>query len=203
MPRRDLRTTARRRVVAHVSTHRGPGPAGRRRFCVGHAGAVREEGPSPDGGELERLGLRDPRASKAADRTELIRYVLSRGATLEEVVASANLGELALDLSLRPRTELSMGEVVEAAGLEWAQAEPLLRALGLSADPAARTTAGEADAVRLIAVASSDILGEEATTQLARVAGNAMARVAETLVGAFRLRVELPDAMRAPPTSTS
>jgi adenylate cyclase len=192
MPARGLRATTSGRVVADVSTHRVPGPTGRRRFRVGHAGPVRDERPSSDEGEFEGLRLEDPRASTAADRAELIRYVLSLGATVEDVAASSNLAELALDIKLRPRSELTMGEVVDAAGLEWARAEPLLRALGLSTDPATRTTPGEADAVRLIALVSNDLLGAESTTQLARVAGNAMARVAETLVGVFRLRVELP-----------
>ncbi len=152
---------------------------------------MEEDGAGPDEEELDGLGLRDPRATSPGG-AELVRYVLSLGATVEDVVAAPNLGELALDINLRPRGELTMGEVVEAAGLEWVKAAPLLRALGLCADPAVRTTPGEADAVRLIAAASRDLLGEESTTQLARVAGNAMARVAETLVGVFRLRVELP-----------
>ncbi|MGD0378919.1 MAG: adenylate/guanylate cyclase domain-containing protein [Acidimicrobiales bacterium] len=146
----------------------------------------------PEAEELERLGLYAPGAADAADRLELIRYVMARGATVEDVAAATNLGELALDMNLRPRMGTTLGEVVEASGIEWSQAQRLLRALGLSTDPEVSTTAGEADAVRLIAVASKDLLGEEATMQLARVAGNAMARVAETLVGVFRLRVELP-----------
>ena len=40
--------------------------------------------------------------------------------------------------------------------------------------------------------AHNNLLGEEATLQLARVTGNAMARLAETIVGVFRLQVELP-----------
>ena len=173
----------------------GPGRTGRRRFRVGHADAVEEKGTKatePDEGELQGLGLQDRRAFAAGDRAELVRYALSLGATVDDVTTTTNLGELALDRKLRPRGEHTMGEVVDQAGLDWAQAEPLLRALGLSADPGARTTPGEADAVRLVALVSNDLLGVQSTTQLARVAGNAMARVAETLVGAFRLRVELP-----------
>jgi adenylate cyclase len=53
-------------------------------------------------------------------------------------------------------------------------------------------TADEAASIRLLAGAHNDLLGDEATLQLARVTGNAMARLAETLVGVFRLQVELP-----------
>ena len=50
---------------------------------------------------------------------------------------------------------------------------------------------------------TTTLLGEEATLQLARVTGNAMTRLAETLVGVFRLRVELPRRAAGRPTSTS
>ncbi len=50
----------------------------------------------------------------------------------------------------------------------------------------------ESVTVRLLAGANNDLLGEEATLQLARVTGSAMARLAEAVVGLFRLRVELP-----------
>jgi class 3 adenylate cyclase len=53
-------------------------------------------------------------------------------------------------------------------------------------------TVDEAETVRLLAIDGKQLLGEEATMQLARVAGSAMARLAETLLGGFRLRVQLP-----------
>ena len=151
-----------------------------------------DERSEPDADRLERLGLYDPSAPDATDRLELIRYVMSLGATVEEVAAAPNLGELALDLNLRPRGQLTLGEVVAATGIEWPTAQRLMTAIGLSTDPDVLITEDEEAAVRLLASASSDLLGEEATMQLARVAGNAMARVAETLVGVFRLQIELP-----------
>ena len=151
-----------------------------------------DERSEPDADRLERLGLYDPSAPDATDRLELIRYVMSLGATVEEVAAAPNLGELALDLNLRPHGQLTLGEVVAATGIEWPTAQRLMTAIGLSTDPDVLITEDEEAAVRLLASASSDLLGEEATMQLARVAGNAMARVAETLVGVFRLQIELP-----------
>ena len=103
-----------------------------------------------------------------------------------------NLGGLALDFNLRPRGPLTLGEVVADTGIEWATAQRLMTAIGFSTDPDSFITAAEVATVRLLASSSSDLLGEEATMQLARVAGNALARVAETLVGVFRLQVELP-----------
>jgi adenylate cyclase len=151
-----------------------------------------EDPPRPAAPELERLGQRDPDAQDAADQLELIRYVLSLGATPEQVAAATNLGELALDLSLRPRGPLALRAVAEEAGLDWPTTVRLMTAIGLSTDPEYLVTADEAAAIRLLAGASTTLLGEEATLQLARVTGNAMARLAETVVGVFRLHVELP-----------
>ncbi len=151
-----------------------------------------EESRLPDPGELESLGLYDPGAIDATDRLGLIHYVMSRGATLADVAAAANLGELALDLNLRPRTTRTLGDVVASTGMPWLAASQLIAAVGLATDPDAPVTADEAAAIELLALTSSTLLGEAATMQVARVAGNAMTRVAETLVGAFRLRFELP-----------
>jgi adenylate cyclase len=151
-----------------------------------------EEAARPDPHELEHLGQSGPAALDAAYELELIRFVRSLGASDEDVAASTNLGELALDLSLRPRGPLPLREVVVDAGLDWPTALRLLTAVGLPTDPDYHATAGEAAAVRLFAGASNALLGEEATLQLARVTGTAMARLAETIVGVFRLQVELP-----------
>ncbi len=148
--------------------------------------------PTPDADELERLGLYDLHAPDASERLELIRYVTGLGATLEGAAGATNLGELALDMTLRPRGSLTLREVAAAAGLDWPTTLRLMTAVGLPTDPDFLVTADEAAAVRLFAGAHNDLLGEEATLQLARVTGNAMARLAETIVGVFRLQVELP-----------
>ncbi len=142
--------------------------------------------------ELMSQGLYDPTAPDAADRLQLLRYVLSRGATVQQIAQSRSLGDLALDLNLRPGPRFELTEVVATAGLEWEAAERLLTALGLPAGPEGSITSGEAAAIRLLGAASSGLLGPDATIQVARVAGTSMARVAEVLVGAFRLRFELP-----------
>jgi adenylate cyclase len=146
----------------------------------------------PDAEEFERLGLYDPEEPGAAERLELIRYVLSMGATLDDVVRAPGLGELALDMTLRPRGVLPLREVAAAAAIDWPTTLRLMTAVGLSTDPDSPVTADEAASIRLLAGAHNNLLGEEATLQLARVTGNTMARLAETLVGVFRLQVELP-----------
>jgi adenylate cyclase len=141
--------------------------------------------------ELERRGLYDPEAADAPERLELIRYAMALGATIEEVAASSNLGELALDLNLRPRGPLTIGQVLDQLSIERSTATRLLTALGMTTDPSEPVTTEEAEAIRLF-VASTALVGEEAAVQLARVTGSAMAKVAETLVGSFRLQFEIP-----------
>jgi hypothetical protein len=142
--------------------------------------------------ELERLGLYDPTAADGPERLELIRYALSLGATIEEVAASPNLGELALEMELRPRGPLTLAQAIEAMDIEWPTATRLLGALGMATDFDERITEDEAETIRLF-VASIRLLGEETAVQLARVTGAAMAKVAETLVAKF------PHSGRAPP----
>ncbi len=151
-----------------------------------------EDPLTPGAGEPEGSGPPDPDEQDVADQVELIRYVRSLGATPEEIAATTNLGGLALDLTLRPRGTLPLGEVAAAAGIDWPTTIRLMTAVGLATDPDFRLTVGEAATVRLFAGAYNNLLGEEATLQLARVTGNTMARLAETLVGVFRLQVELP-----------
>jgi adenylate cyclase len=153
---------------------------------------VDEHQHEPNIEELRARGLYDPADPGAADRLELLRYVLARGATVEQVAASRSLGDLALDLSLRAGPWIELGEVVASSGLEWDDAVRLLTALGFPTYAEDLVTEEEAAAIRLLGAASTRLLGPEATVQIARVAGSAIARIADALVGAFRLRFELP-----------
>jgi adenylate cyclase len=141
--------------------------------------------------ELERRGLYDPLAPDGPDQLDLIRYVMSLGATIDDIAVSPNLGELALDLDLRPRSPSTMGQVLASLPLTEAAAGRLLTALGLGTEPDEPVTEDEAEAIRLFGT-SVELLGVAGAVQLAGVAAAAMARVAETLVGEFRIQVELP-----------
>jgi class 3 adenylate cyclase len=147
--------------------------------------------PGPD--QLARLGVYDPSSVDAPERLALLRYLFSLGASVDQIeAAAASLGDLALDLALRPERPSRVGAVVADAGVAWDDAYRLLTAVGFSGDPDERITEAEAATALLLVVVSRDLLGEAATSQLARVAGNAMARVAQTIVTTFRLNVELP-----------
>ena len=131
-------------------------------------------------------------AASDDDRDELVRLAIERGATEDDLARTTNLGELILDLTLRPRSSQTVGDVVRDAGIDWDTAARLLTSTGLPVDPAQPVTAEEADTIRLFAYAATELLGIDATVQLGRVTGTAMARLAEALVTALRLRFELP-----------
>jgi adenylate cyclase len=146
--------------------------------------------PSDRGGKDDPSDRGQP--DDPSDRREFLRLLLGLGATPEEVAASTNLGELALDLQLRPRSTATLREIVDSTDLDWKTARPLLMAAGLPGEEEAAVTADEAESIRLLAISCRELLGETSTLQLARVLGNSASRIAETLVGAVRLQVELP-----------
>lgn len=146
---------------------------------------------------LASLGL-DPSAPDAADIQKLIDYVAAQGATEDEIKAAAEsgtLGPLALELALRPSDEtISFADAAAQAGLELADAAALWRALGL-ADPLVseeKLAPDQAQTLRVLAAMGNSLLGMETTLQLARVIGGALTQIAQAIVDAFRVRVELP-----------
>jgi adenylate cyclase len=155
------------------------------------------DAPSPsdaeekDVADLERVGAYDPSQPDAAQRLSLLRYALALGASFEELATRSDLVNLIVDLKLRPRLELTLGQAVADTPLTWDVAVRLLGALGLPIDSEARITADEVSAVRLMGDATQ-LLGFEASVQLARAMGRAMARVAEAVATAIRLNVEQP-----------
>jgi adenylate cyclase len=153
---------------------------------------MKDEQPVPDVDQLARIRSARAGAPELAQVADVIRLALEAGATSDQVLNAPNLGELILDLELRPLGPETAGEVVTDVGVGWEEAAPLLRAIGIPVDPAERLTEGESDAIRLLVGGGREVLGDEATLQLARVMGNVAVRLAETLVAAFRLQVEVP-----------
>jgi adenylate cyclase len=127
----------------------------------------------------------------------LEQYLIERGAQpdeLREAAETGTLGTLALELALRaPGERVPFTEAVAGAGLEPEDAAALWRALGFP-DPLhapVSMTQSQIDSLRILA-AMRGALGEETTLQLARTIGGAVAQIAEALVDAFRLNVEMP-----------
>lgn len=127
-----------------------------------------------------------------AERAALEQRAWAVGATDADIAASLNLGELVLDLTLRPRSGRTVGDVIEELGADPGAVLRLLTATGLPTSFDDPLSTAEVAAVRMLATVSRDLLGEDVTVQLGRVSGLAMSRIAEAVVTAFRLRFELP-----------
>jgi adenylate cyclase len=136
-------------------------------------------------------------SSGSDDAARLERYLIEQGAEpgeLREAAETGTLGTLALELALRsPGERVPFAEAAARAGLQADEAAAIWRALGL-ADPL-RSTSG----VTQSGIETLQILGEfgrrlgtETTLQLARVIGGAVAQIAEAVVDAFRINIEMP-----------
>lgn len=150
----------------------------------------------PDASELQRLGLYDPAAPDAEDRLRLLRRLFELGGTVDEVAEAARTlreNDLALDLAMRPPGQtVSIEEFVAGSDLDAALVRQLWSALGLPASGPVRVTPDAAEALRLL-VLLAGWLKPETAFAIARVMGSSSARLAEALIGAFRVDVELPE----------
>jgi adenylate cyclase len=154
--------------------------------------------------ELPGLDLAEP---EHADTLRLVRYLVQQGADpgeLSDAVSTGSLGPLALDLALRaPGATVPFREAAREAGLDPAEAAALWRALGF-VDPlqtSAMLRPSQVETLRVLAGMGRSELGSETVLQLARVIGGAVALVAEALVDAFRVRVEVPRRVAGQPYS--
>lgn len=133
-----------------------------------------------------------------ADRDAIVRRLAAAEVSEEELAEarrSGTLGVLALDVSLRPPGEMiSLADAAAAAGMSLDEAVGLWRALGFAvpSDGSLRLTSAEATMLRLLMGLGREVVGEERILGFARVLGWATAVLAEALVNAFRVQIEVP-----------
>jgi len=137
-----------------------------------------------DQGALEAAGLYDPEAPDAAERLELIQFLVEQGCTLEEMTAANERGRLfalAGDRIVRPGRDIfTLAEVAEQIGCPLEEVQAVWRAFGLVLGDPDQQVASVADVDMLrTAVGMMGFLGREATLGLARVMGSSMARVGD------------------------
>lgn len=149
----------------------------------------------PDQVELEAAGLYDRAADDAPQRLALLEYLISLGATIDDLVA-AKPGELPLVASTialwGEREFLTADDAALAVGVERSLIERAWRAAGLperDPDPGSRMLSKRDVEVLGIMRAGIDLFGEDVTIQLLRVLGAAAARVADASVSAFVVNV--------------
>jgi adenylate cyclase len=144
--------------------------------------------------EYEALGLYDPDGPNAPARLALLDYLVQLGATAEDLTEYRNeLPGLASVLGLRPSGErLTLAEAAERSGVPEAFLVKFTRAAGLpQTDPSALVWfASDLQRVQLNRAASA-MFGEDTVFQLLRVLGSSMARVADALVSAFLVNVQV------------
>jgi adenylate cyclase len=142
--------------------------------------------------EFEARGLYDPESEHAAAQLELLSYLLSLGATLDELVEHRDgLPGLASVLGIRGGAAMTLGEAAERSGLPEEKLRRLSRAAGFPAPGIEDRgfAGGFVDMAAGLALAEQ-LFGEDAVLQLVRVMGSSMSRVADAIVSAFLVNVE-------------
>lgn len=144
---------------------------------------------------LEASGLYDPASPDAADRLALLEYLVSAGATIDDLLAvdARELPRVASAIVLRKRGHLTRSETAAAAGIPLELAARVWRATGFP-DPGSDVADGNEEDVEALVMFRSgvELLGEDAILQLARVMGSSLARIADAMVSTFLVNVGLP-----------
>jgi class 3 adenylate cyclase len=143
--------------------------------------------------QFEAAGLYDREDPNADERLALLRRLVGRGLSLEEMVAAHERGALHAawtDLHVRP------GRIVDAESVAAKVGVPvdLLHRILLAAGVPLRDDdfrEGDAQTFQLFGDGAA-LFGEEATLQLTRVMGSAMARVADAALSMFLVNIEAP-----------
>ena len=161
---------------------------------VVHTGRVTAD-DRPDVGDFQAAGLYDPDGEHAAERLELLEFLVDCGATLDDLEEGRDeLPAVASVVVLRPgRERLTLGELSERAELDPELVIRIWRAAGFpDPDPNARRFS-EVDVEMLSTLHSAEaLIDTEAILQMVRVMGSAMARVADAMLSAFVVNVAPP-----------
>src|SRR3954447_11247699 len=143
---------------------------------------------------LAAAGLYDADAVDAAERRELLEFLVDQGCSVEEMTAAHERGRLfalAGDRIVRPRRdEHTLGEGAAELDVPVDDVRAAWRAFGL-VDVGADTPVASTDDVEMLRVLRdmAAVLGFDAVLGLARVMGSAMARIGDATSTAVRGRM--------------
>jgi adenylate cyclase len=136
-------------------------------------------------------------APEPADIERLEAYLRSLGATDDDLVdarAAHSHGALALELVLRAGSEpIGLAEAAARLGATSEEVARFWQALGFADPPNRKLSARFVEAQTVISHAATEWLGEETALGIARVIGASAARLAETIVDAYRMAFEVPE----------
>ena len=144
--------------------------------------------------EYEELGIYDPAAASAPARLALLEYLVGLGASGQDLVEYRDeLPGLASVLGLSRGTErLTLAEVAVRTGVSEDFMMRVNRAAGLPFSDTRRAWYDPDLPTMQLNQAASALFGEETVFQLLRVLGSSMARVADAIVSAFLVNVQVP-----------
>jgi adenylate cyclase len=150
----------------------------------------------PDRDEFVALGLLDAAAADVDDREALLRFLLTRGGSIDDLRRSRDLGQLvgeSFDRTVRPGPRLSRREVGWRTGLDDDVLVRLRQATGLPDPGPDLPHYTEADVLAARAFERLALLfGEGVALQLMRVTGAALANIAESAVSAYMVSLAAP-----------
>ena len=150
---------------------------------------------APTEAELIAHGVYDPSQPNAAERLELIRYLSSIGATLEDMIEfREELPALGTVVAARPgRPQYTSDEIVAKTGMSNEFLTRLWRAAGFPSFASGVVAFSETDLEMLQLISGARALfGEDAVMQLTRVIGSSLAKIADAVVSAFLVNIEVP-----------
>lgn len=142
--------------------------------------------------EFEALGLYDPGAADAAERLELLEYLVGLGASDEDLLDYRDeLPGLATVLAVRGGPALTAAQAAERVGVPVEKLRRVMRAAGFpEPGPDDRVVSEQFAGIVQAMAAAEDVFGEEAVLQLMRVMGSAMERLASAMVSMFLVNIE-------------
>jgi class 3 adenylate cyclase len=150
--------------------------------------------PDPDWDELAAAGLFDPRAPTAPDRRAVLEELVSRGATIDQMVEMDRMGRLPTlisDLVLGSVAVTDIDGLAELLGLPRDRLDATIRAAGFPVPPAGEQAFTERDVNMLRSLLPAiDVFPEDVTLEMLRVIGSSLARVADAFVAAYLDSVE-------------
>jgi adenylate cyclase len=143
------------------------------------------------------LGIFDPDAPLAETRLQMLRLLVERGVTEDELVVWQDaLPELASRLALRPGGGVtSLAALSDAMGMALTDVQRLWRSLGFpDRDPDADVVPRSLEATFRLLSAGTELLGDATIHRLARVLGISLAQIADAVVSAGIVQVVVPTA---------
>ncbi len=151
------------------------------------------EVPALNAAQFEALGVYDPRGPNAPQQLQLLEYLVSLGATADDLVAYRDeLPGLATVLAIRGSQWMTVSEAAEHTGIPKNKLLQINRAAAFPEPGPGDQMMSEQFAGLAAGMAAAEaVFGEDAVLQLVRVMGSAMARLADAIVSAFLVNVEL------------